>query len=450
MFKERTTLTDEEIKTIEEKISYEFKNKGLLIQAFTRRSYGYEHGVQDNEMLEFIGDRALDYIVTRDRLLWCEIKENDKADGIYKERIDFGETDWEVGYGDDAKRRSPEEILTDSKINITSGYNLSKCMKELDLSKYLILNKADITNKVYENDDVLEDLIEAIIGAIAIDCNWDFDTLYESITDIILKRSTLVYHGGKITLIDEEIAGLTEYVQEWFQKNLKRLPNYEYEKLPRGGFDCVLKVNELGSDAVISNFGRSKKEAKNKCAEVFFKTYLSQHLKINKNIRGDYPFSLRKLDIIDFNNLSIDTAINIIQEAQQKNKIPEIKYLYDCLYDKNGNPLWRCTIQFKGIDGVHERYFEPYVSSKKSAKKNTALSFTNALYHAVLARDGGLKGYSMPFDYIYETTEFIYSEKHDINNGICVEREFVDGEKSDSAYLDILNTIKTEKEEELL
>ena len=50
------------ISEVERIIGYSFKNKSLLVQAFTRRSYGVESGTHtDNEVLEFVGDRAVDY-----------------------------------------------------------------------------------------------------------------------------------------------------------------------------------------------------------------------------------------------------------------------------------------------------------------------------------------------------------------------------------------------------
>ena len=50
------------IDAIENKIEYEFSNKALLIQAFTRESYAKEQRVKCidcnlNEQLEYFGDR---------------------------------------------------------------------------------------------------------------------------------------------------------------------------------------------------------------------------------------------------------------------------------------------------------------------------------------------------------------------------------------------------------
>ena len=52
------------IESIERTIGYEFADKQLISQAFTRSSYHNEHPEdQDNELLEFIGDSVLSLIV---------------------------------------------------------------------------------------------------------------------------------------------------------------------------------------------------------------------------------------------------------------------------------------------------------------------------------------------------------------------------------------------------
>ena len=42
---------------IEDQIGHKFKNRDLLRQAFVRRSYSQENGGENNEVLEFIGDK---------------------------------------------------------------------------------------------------------------------------------------------------------------------------------------------------------------------------------------------------------------------------------------------------------------------------------------------------------------------------------------------------------
>ena len=46
------------IKMVQGQVGYIFKNPDLLLQAFTRRSYARENGGEDNEVLEFIGDKV--------------------------------------------------------------------------------------------------------------------------------------------------------------------------------------------------------------------------------------------------------------------------------------------------------------------------------------------------------------------------------------------------------
>ena len=60
-------MDEKEIKFIQDQIGYTFKKQELLVQAFTRRSYSMENGGQDNEVLEFIGDKALDFVVVKSR-----------------------------------------------------------------------------------------------------------------------------------------------------------------------------------------------------------------------------------------------------------------------------------------------------------------------------------------------------------------------------------------------
>ena len=52
-------------KIVEDQIGYQFKNQLLLKQAFIRKSFSEENGGENNEVLEFIGDKVLDVAVIR-------------------------------------------------------------------------------------------------------------------------------------------------------------------------------------------------------------------------------------------------------------------------------------------------------------------------------------------------------------------------------------------------
>ena len=58
-------MNNEELQAVQERIDYWFENPDLLQQAFIRRSYSQEYGGGDNEVLEFIGDKVLDFIIVK-------------------------------------------------------------------------------------------------------------------------------------------------------------------------------------------------------------------------------------------------------------------------------------------------------------------------------------------------------------------------------------------------
>ena len=59
-------MQNEDYSLIEAQIGYEFNNRMLLQQAFTRKSYTNEtHDGDNNEVLEFIGDKVLDLVIVK-------------------------------------------------------------------------------------------------------------------------------------------------------------------------------------------------------------------------------------------------------------------------------------------------------------------------------------------------------------------------------------------------
>lgn len=148
---------------VERKISYRFRNSALLYQAFTRSSYSAENGGENNEVLEFIGDRVLDFYVTK----------------VIAERYGFvkSQTDYYDENEDDdefcIKAHRNEQDFTDLKKEIVNNKTLAKRIDKLGFAKYLNLGKSDIDNKVWNQEKVKADLFEAILGAIAIDSEWN-------------------------------------------------------------------------------------------------------------------------------------------------------------------------------------------------------------------------------------------------------------------------------------
>ena len=116
-----------------------FKNKKLLDQALTHKSWVNEHPGEreSNERLEFLGDAILEYFVSKE---------------LY-ERFPSRE----------------EGYLTTLRANLVNTDNLAALAKRLDVGKALYLAKGEEDGGGRENTSLLADTVEAIIGALYID-----------------------------------------------------------------------------------------------------------------------------------------------------------------------------------------------------------------------------------------------------------------------------------------
>jgi ribonuclease-3 len=128
-------LSAERHKEFAERINYEFENLELLEVALTHKSWSAENkGSHPNEKLEFLGDSVLGLIVT---------------EHIYKMYPDLSE-------GQLSLLRS-----------VIVGHTcLAEVAEKLELGSYLRLGNASVSPAL------LEDAIEAVIGAIYLDGGW--------------------------------------------------------------------------------------------------------------------------------------------------------------------------------------------------------------------------------------------------------------------------------------
>ena len=122
---------------LEENINYKFKNINLLKTALTHTSYAYEHNVESNEKLEFLGDSILEYI---------------SSIYIYNTYPNLKEGE-----------------MTKVRATVVCGSNLSNIAKKLNFSDFLNLGKSEIISGGAKRPAVLEDSVEAVIAAIYLD-----------------------------------------------------------------------------------------------------------------------------------------------------------------------------------------------------------------------------------------------------------------------------------------
>lgn len=156
---------------VQEKINYKFNNIDLLRQAFTRSSYSTQYGGENNEVLEFLGDRVLDFYVVK----------------IIADRFGFmkSQSDYYDEENDDDEyciiAHKNESDFTGLKQEIVSNKTLAKRIDKLGVAKYMWMGDTDINNHVERQEKVKADLFEAILGAIAIDSDWNPDDLQDSV-----------------------------------------------------------------------------------------------------------------------------------------------------------------------------------------------------------------------------------------------------------------------------
>lgn len=136
----------------EEMIGINFKDQNLLKQAFTHRSFLNEHkGLKGkhNERLEFLGDAVLELVITY---------------YLYNEYPDKNEGD-----------------LTSIRSALVNAQTCANVARELNINDYMLLSRGEAKDIGRARRYILANTLEAVIGAIYIDCG------YEVASEFIMK-----------------------------------------------------------------------------------------------------------------------------------------------------------------------------------------------------------------------------------------------------------------------
>ena len=354
------------INDIQNIIGYTFKNQELLEQAFTRRSYSMENGGEHNEVLEFIGDKALDvaivkilseefgYFNQREQRHTCHVSSSNTADGTFSSDKDEGE-------------------LTEIKKRIVKKTTLSDAIDNLGLQHYLIMGRGDRKKHVERSNSTKEDLFEAIIGAIVLDSRWDLNMIQETVENMI--------EIDDIIGSDED--SYIEEIQNWSLKHSDVLPDYSVcnylpsemnfgtpdwakpntmwsviNQCKRGVFDSNTKYASLLAledvPCLFIGYGHSKNQAKEEASRLAYE-YLDEH-GLLWTIQDEIENPCKKM------------AINQLETLARRGyfSLPTYNYYED--YDEDGNPVWKCECHIEEED----IYYWATSSSKKDAKKDAA------------------------------------------------------------------------------
>ena len=211
---------------LEKKINIKFKNKDLLAQSLTHKSFDTN---KNNEKIEFLGDRVLGLVLAKKLL------------DIYPE--------------------DKEGVLDKKFASLVNKKTCLEIAKNINLDKFILTFNPN-NKKIKIEDKIVSDSCEALIGAIYLDKG--LDVTERVILDLWKKN----IKKSVVTQIDAKTK-----LQELTLKNFKRLPIYKLisSKGPRHKPSFKVGVKLPDTKYFISE-GNSKKEAEQNAAKECLKS----------------------------------------------------------------------------------------------------------------------------------------------------------------------------------
>lgn len=337
---------DDNKETIEKLANYQFKNPNLITQAFTRKSYKEEHHteeIDDNEVLEFIGDRAFDLVVTK----------------VLTDRFGISEfnPEW-IKFKTQYLKHSPKEaIFTEIKKDIVQTKSLARIVDQLDFSKLLRMGHGDLLQNVNNQPSVKEDLFEAFIGAVTIDCNYDLTIIEKVIKNLINFDDYFKnYHVQNVDYLS--------IIKEWEDQHKITLVNFDDWKNEKNGEtwnyynEFTITIPNVGNQTFTITNQKNKDAAKQALAHQIYDC-LNEHHLINQ--RKEIHFDHNK------------SAISQVNELIQTQVIKQPTFAFTSSGVDN-NLTWVCTLTTSNKES-----FTGTGTSKSSAKENAFASYLQFL-----------------------------------------------------------------------
>lgn len=220
-----------DFKLLQEELGISFRNKSLLIQAFTHSSYVNEHkykNLQDNERLEFLGDAVLELGVSEHLFkLFPNLKE-----------------------GQMTKLRAAT-VCESSLVNFAN---------KLNFGDYILLGKGEELTGGRNRPALLADVFESFIGALYLDQGLD---AVRAFLDRYVFPKLEHLEDGDFSQFNDYKSMLQEYVQH------ENIGNIYYHVVDEKG---PAHDREFHSEVLIENkfygsgVGKSKKDSEQKAA----------------------------------------------------------------------------------------------------------------------------------------------------------------------------------------
>jgi ribonuclease-3 len=213
----------------EKKAGVAWKDKGLLKQAFTHRSYINENRgtrLEHNERLEFLGDAVLELVVT---------------DFLYR-----------------TYPAKPEGELTTYRSALVNAITLAEVASNLGMNDFLLLSRGEAKDVGRARQYILANTFEAVVGAIYLDQGYE-------VAKSFIERNIFVFADKMIArgnLVDAK-----SLFQEKAQEKVGVTPSYKLVRESGPDHDKSFTVGVLiGREQIATGEGKSKQEAEQDAA----------------------------------------------------------------------------------------------------------------------------------------------------------------------------------------
>ena len=300
------------ITDIEKKIGYKFKDKSLLMQAFTRTSFcneqrnkpGAKH--QSNEVLEFFGDSLLSAAIVT--LLMRDLAK----------RYEYG-ISTTLGEGDFSNIKSR---LSDKK-------NLSLATKALGLEKYLLMGEGDTKLGIENEPSVMEDLFESIVGAIYIDSENDMRAVIASVAKMLDVKAYIEASAPPMQSAKNQL-------QEWCADKKHRRESPVYKTVSEDGPDhkkIYQRACYIGEKVYGLGEGKNLKIADAKAAEEAL-TALTREYEKEKSKKDLESANLACQKLKEYAQKNKKTTPEFRDLGETENSTPRAReYAIECRFD---------------------------------------------------------------------------------------------------------------------
>ena len=213
------------VESLEKSLGYEFKDKKLITEALTHKSFKKPY---DNERLEFLGDAVLDLIV---------------GEYLYKK---FS--------------KSAEGNLSKIRASLVNETGFDKLARYLNLGKYILLSNAEENNGGREKSSLLSNAFEAVMGAIYLESG------LEVVNAIAID---LIEKNHKEISLDSLFSDYKTLLQELTQSLFGVTPEYEVvaSRGPDHQKEFEIAVSIQGKEYAKA-IGKSKKIAQQESAKI--------------------------------------------------------------------------------------------------------------------------------------------------------------------------------------